>query len=160
MLAVVSLSSASETKPLKTKARFITPGLLFKIGYCGSSNTYSISFFADKSTQLTTGLLWRLLACLRLGAQILIGPFADVLAFVGDLHVRTEALVVGVFHHLPDVNVTAGKVQYVVHLGVDREPVPAVDAIAPGREVGEQVLLAALFHTEVGHVLAVGLDDL
>src|SRR5712692_604466 len=81
------------------------------------------------------------------------------LAFVGDLHVGSETLIILILHFLNDSSVLSGEVQGVIGFGIGRKPVFSVNLLTPGGEFGEQVLLAFLL-ADVGHAFAEGLDDL
>ena len=87
-----------------------------------------------------------------------------LLAVEDDLRRGAEALVVGVLDDVANVHVfrhvavTAGKVQNAFALGVDREPVVAVDLRPPGHE-GRVQVFAALAGI-VGNHAAVGHHDL
>ena len=84
----------------------------------------------------------------------------DFLAFVSDLYVGAEALVVGVLDDLADVDVLkrSAKVQCVIGFGVSGKPVLAIDLLAPSSELGEKVFV--ILFTDVGNGLAERLYDL
>ena len=96
--------------------------------------------FHHKSGLLLRRFLFRRFILIRL---LLL--FRNLLAVVQNLHVRAESLVVLVLHDFPDVNVPHLEVQFVIGLGVDGKPILAVDLLAPGGELGIQMLVACLF---------------
>src|SRR3954470_880741 len=87
---------------------------------------------------------------------VLVGHF---FTFVGDLDLRTETLVVGIFHDLANAHVTGRKMERVVSFGIGWEPVFVVDLFPPGGEFGEQIFVVFLF-TNVRNGLAVSFNDL
>src|SRR5215813_1058401 len=59
---------------------------------------------------------------------------------IGDLHLRSKLLVVGVADNFADPYVLILKMQSVVRAGVSRKPVFTVNLLTPGRELREEVL--------------------
>src|ERR1700690_2001739 len=80
------------------------------------------------------------------------------LAFIRDLHVRSEALVIAVLHDFADAYVAGGKVQLVIGFGVGRKPVLAVDLLSPSGELGKEIFLTPLL-ANVRDSLAISLHD-
>src|SRR5215470_14409117 len=78
-------------------------------------------------------LLWRLL--------LLVIALLHVAAIVGDLHLRSEPLVVRVLHNLTNVHISRAEMQRVVSAGVSRKPVPSIYLFAPRGEFRKQVLV-------------------
>src|SRR6185503_5274786 len=76
--------------------------------------------------------------------RLLLRTFLDLVAFVGDRSLRAEALVIGVLHDLADVHVVHLEMQRVIGKSVGRKPVAAVDLLAPGRKLGEEIFVVLL----------------
>src|SRR5262249_49865344 len=102
-------------------------------------------------------LLRRLLGLL-LGSSVLL-PFFQFLAFVGDLHIRSESLVILVLLFFHDPYVVGRKMQRVVGVGIDGKTVLPIDLLAPGSKLGKEVFLSLLL-ANIGHSLTKGFYDL
>ena len=105
---------------------------------------------------LTVGRL-----AIRLGLSSIVGY---ILPLEDQLDRRTELLVVGVTHNLPNANIlahvpaSAGKMELGISLGVHREPILAIHLLAV-RGKGRGKILMSLAHI-VGNILRAGNHNL
>src|ERR1700692_504535 len=104
------------------------------------------------------GLLIRILGRLL----ILLISLGNLFPFIQNSYIRSKPLVIFILHNFANVNVAHVEVQGVVGPCVGGKPVPVIDLLPPGGELGIKVFLFALFLgvANLRHGLPVGLNDL
>src|SRR6266550_2445405 len=87
-----------------------------------------------------------------------LGLLGNLLTFIGDFHLGSEALVVLILHNFANVDISGLEMQGVISLGVGWKPVLAVNLLPPSGEFGEEVFI--VLATDIGHRFAKGLNNL